>query len=102
MLHYSFTTKKTRQSQREDLDDKALDPLRRLVHYGGRLPPPHERFSLRLTHVDGGVVFTLMRDREALMATGLAWDRRGEQVVWNSLKNLTVFLGEDSLSGIRP
>jgi hypothetical protein len=102
MLHYSLTTKKTRQSLREELDNKALDPLRRLAHYGGRLPRPRERFSLRLTHVDGGAVFTLMHGRDAVMATGLAWDPPGEQVVWKSLKNLTVFLGEESVYGITP
>lgn len=102
MLHYSFTTKRTRQSRREELDDNVLNPLRRLVHYGGRLPRPHERFSLRLTHVEGGAVLTLMLGREALVASGLAWDPRGALVVWNSLKNLTLFLGEDSVSGITP
>ena len=91
MLHYSFSTLKTRTSRREQFGP--LNECRRLVHYGGRLPPPRARFSLRMNHVAGGAVFTLMKGPDALVACGLAWDRTGEQIVWNSLKQLTVLLG---------
>ena len=100
MLHYSLTTRKTRTSRREDLG--TLNELRRLVHYGGALPPPHDHFRLRLTHVEGGAVFTLMHGKDALATCGLAWNPQGEKIVWNSLKDLVAYLGKQQVLGITP
>jgi hypothetical protein len=100
MLHYSLTTKKTRTSRREELGN--LDQFKRLVHYGGTLPPPRQKYRLRVNHIEGGAVFTLMRARNALVTCGLAWNTQGERIVWNSLKNLVAYLGNSPDPGITP
>lgn len=102
MLHYSFSTKKTLECRREAFDEKTLNPLRKLVHYGGRLPTPRQRFQLRVTHVDGGALFTIIQGRESLLTCGLAWLPQGESVVWNSLKNLAAWVGETPGFGVTP
>ena len=102
VLHYSLTTKKTRETKGEAFDAKVLNPLRMLAHYGGVLPPPRQQFQLRLNHLDGGAVFTLQHGREGLLTCGLAWLPQAEPVVWNSLKNVAVLIGVTPGFGITP
>ncbi len=102
MLHYSFSSKTTRETLREAFEGKTLNPLRKLAHFGGQLPPPRQGFIVRVNQLDGGAVFTLQQGRDGLTTSGLAWLPIGVPVVWNSLKSVATLVGDAPGFGVTP